>query len=163
MCILTTLIGKTKCQTGTREYSLELWPLSSYFIPRISGKQDTWAIIFLSSLREGGLGLLCLFGFVLLGLFFVCVCVWFVGLRLFWFWFFWKQISSKFCKQLFVQISLHSSGLPTWVKVSKESNRSLRVLVERDFPVKWLAALPLQTVCFAIQNSRNYNISSASC
>lgn len=96
------------------------------------------------------------FGFVL---FWVFPCGFGLGFFLFglWVWccFVFKQLNSKFCKQLFVQTSQCSSGLHTWIKVSKESNCRLRVLVEQDFPVKELPASPLQTVCFVTQHFRS--------
>lgn len=42
------------------------------------------------------------------------------------------------------------------MKVSKESNCRLRVLVEQDFPVKQLPTPPLQTICSVTQHFRSY-------
>lgn len=72
------------------------------------------------------------------------------------FFFFFKEISSKFCKQLFVQTSLRSSRLYRGVKLFRKSNCRPQIHVEQELPVKWMLALPLQTNCFAM-SSRNCN------
>lgn len=128
MCIFTKLIWITRCHVHKKEDTLKLWPGSSCFIPIISTKQGICATVLLLPPREWGLGLLFL-GFPL--------WVWF-GFFLFGSWvdFGFKQLNSKFCKQIFVQISQCSSGLhmseglkriklqtqsPCWTRFSSET------------------------------------------
>lgn len=73
--------------------------------------------------------------------------------------FFFKEISSKFCKQLFVLTSLPSSRLYRWVKMFRESNCRPQIHVEEELPLKCMLALTLQTNCFAMSSRKSITFS----